>query len=253
MAIATSDRSTAELCRRRQRRRVALRIFGLVGGTCTPMIGKMSDLWGKRRMLLAGGLSFIAGALICALTSSWTLFLVGRALEAVAVSAPTVAYGLLRDILPRRYVPTAIGLVATGLGVTAFVAPLIGGWTPERSSWRSPFWLLLIFTVVMIVSLWLFVLESALRVHQRLDVVGAVLLSAGVGLVLLYLSNGAAWGWSRPTAWGWLAGGLALLTLFVLVERRAAEPIMEMLMRHGRTAATGGQPAGQGPDHRPEE
>jgi MFS family permease len=203
-------------------------IFGLVGGATTPIFGKMSDLWGKRRMMLISGASFAVGTLICALTSSWALFLVGRALEAVAISAPTVAYGLFRDILPRRYIPASIGVIATGLGMSALVAPLLGGWLLDHYSWRSLFWFLLIFVAVVVPLLVLVVPETPLRTNQRLDLGGAVLLAVGVGLVLLYLSNGANWGWGRPTAWGWLAGGIALLLAFVAVEKRSAQPIMDL-------------------------
>ncbi|MEZ0090121.1 MFS transporter [Streptacidiphilus sp. EB129] len=203
-------------------------IFGLVGGATTPIMGKMSDLWGKRRIMLVSGVSFAVGTLICALTSSWALFLVGRALEAVAISAPTVAYGLFRDILPRRYIPASIGVIATGLGMSALGAPLLGGWLLDHYSWRSLFWFLLIFIAVVMPLLVLVVPETPLRTHQRLDVTGALLLATGVGLVLLYLSNGATWGWGRPTAWGWLAGGVVLLLAFVAVERRTAEPIMDL-------------------------
>ncbi|MBC3841798.1 MFS transporter [Streptacidiphilus sp. 4-A2] len=203
-------------------------IFGLVGGATTPLFGKMSDLWGKRLMMLIAGASFTVGTLICALTSSWAFFLVGRALEAVAITAPTVAYGLFRDILPRRYIPASIGVIATGLGMSALFAPLLGGWLLDHYSWRSLFWFMLIFVLVMLPLLVLVVPESPLRSDQRLDVAGALLLAVGVGLVLLYLSNGASWGWGRPTAWGWLVGGLLLLVAFVLVERRTSQPIMDL-------------------------
>ena len=203
-------------------------IFGLVGGATTPLFGKMSDLWGKRLMMLVSGAAFAVGTLICALTGSWALFLVGRALEAVAISAPTVAYGLFRDILPRRYIPASIGVIATGLGMSALFAPLLGGWLLDHYSWRSLFWFMLIFVLVMVPLLYFLVPETPLRNEQRLDVIGALLLAVGVGLILLYLSNGATWGWGRPTAWGWLVGGLVLLVAFVIVERRSAQPIMDL-------------------------
>jgi len=203
-------------------------IFGLVGAATTPLFGKMSDLWGKRLMMLIAGGSFTVGTLICALTDSWALFLVGRALEAVAITAPTVAYGLFRDILPRRYIPASIGVIATGLGMSALFAPLLGGWLLDHYSWRSLFWFLLIFVLVMLPLLYFLVPESPLRSDQKLDVTGALLLATGVGFVLLYLSNGSTWGWGRPTAWGWMVGGLLLLVAFVMVERRTAQPIMDL-------------------------
>ncbi len=203
-------------------------IFGLVGAATTPIFGKMSDLWGKRLMMLIAGAFFAVGTLICALTSSWALFLVGRALEAVAISAPTVAYGLFRDILPRRYIPASIGVIATGLGMSALVAPLLGGWLLDHYSWRSLFWFLLIFVAVVVPLLVLLVPETPLRTHQRLDVGGALTLATGVGLVLVYLSNGATWGWGRPDSWGWAAGGVVLLLAFVAIERRTSQPIMDL-------------------------
>src|SRR5260221_5015231 len=76
-------------------------IFGLVGGASTPILGKLSDVYGKRNMLFAVGIAFAVGTLICATTHSWTLFLVGRGLEAVAIGAATIAYGLIIDLIPR--------------------------------------------------------------------------------------------------------------------------------------------------------
>ncbi|MEZ0069441.1 MFS family permease [Streptacidiphilus sp. MAP12-20] len=203
-------------------------IFGLVGGATTPIFGKMSDLWGKRRMMLISGVSFAVGTLICALTSTWWLFLVGRGLEAVAISAPTVAYGLFRDILPRRYIPASIGVIATGLGMSALFAPLLGGWLLDAFGWRSLFWFLLIFVGVMVPLMMWVVPETTLRSNQRLDVAGALLLGCGVGLVLVYLSNGAVWGWGRWNSVAYLVGGLLLLAAFLAVERVVSSPIMDM-------------------------
>ncbi|WP_042377952.1 MFS transporter [Streptacidiphilus melanogenes] len=202
-------------------------IFGLVGGATTPLLGKLSDLWGKRRTMLLTGVSFAVGTLVCALTHTWWVFLVGRALEAVAISAPTVAYGLFRDILPRRYIPAAIGVIATGLGMSALAAPLIGGSLVDAHGWRWLFWFLLIFVGVMVPLMWLVVPESTLRTRQRLDVGGALLLGGGVGLVLVYLSNGTTWGWGRLDSLGYLLGGLAMLVAFLLVERVVSQPIMD--------------------------
>lgn len=205
-------------------------IFGLVGAASSPLIGKMSDLWGKKRMLLTCGLFFVVGCAICAVTDSWTLFLVGRALQAVAIATAVIAYGLIRDLLPRRYIPLGIGVISTGFGFSAVVAPLLGGYLVDNHSWRAIFWVLLGYTVVMFPLVWVIVPESKLRVRERLDVFGALLLAVGVGLVLLYIDKGQDWGWGRPTAWAWLVAGLVLIAAFVVVERRSAQPIMDITL-----------------------
>jgi len=113
--------------------------FGLVGGIVTPIGGKLSDLIGKKTVMLAERRHFLIGTVICLVTSNWPLFLVGRALEAVAIVAPTIAYGLVRDLFPRRLVPIGIGMISTGFGLSALAAPLLSGWLLNHFSWRSMF------------------------------------------------------------------------------------------------------------------
>lgn len=206
----------------------AIIIFGLVGASASPLIGKMSDIWGKKRMFLVCGVLFMAGCAICAVTSSWTWFLVGRGLQAMAIATAVIAYGLIRDLLPRRYVPLGIGVTSTGLGFSALLAPIVGGWMVDNFSWRAIFWFLFGYTAVLFPLVMAIVPESRLRVRERLDVVGAVLLAAGAGLILLYLDKGGDWGWGRPTAWGWAAAGVVLIVLFVAIEFRSRQPIMNM-------------------------
>ncbi|MFE5948631.1 MFS transporter [Streptomyces sp. NPDC056480] len=203
-------------------------VFLLVGGSLTPIIGKMSDMWGKRRLLLAVGVAFFAGNLICAVTTSWPVFLIGRGVAALGYATPVLAFGLFRDILPRRYVPIAVGSVAGGFGLAALAAPLLGGWILDHYSWRWLFWSMMIFVAVVTPLFWLTVPESTLRLRQRLDFAGAALLASGVALVLLYLANGATWGWGSGTALACLFSGLLLLVAFVVTEHFVSDPIIDM-------------------------
>ncbi|NUS42745.1 MAG: MFS transporter [Mycobacteriaceae bacterium] len=206
----------------------AIIIFGIIGAASAPLIGKMSDIWGKKRMFLTCGALFLIGSVICALTNVWLLFLVGRGLQATAIATATISYGLIRDLMPRRYVPIGLGIASTGLGVSALLGPLIGGYITVHYSWRAIFWFLAGFTVLMLPLVAAIVPESTLRVRERLDIVGAALLAAGATLTLIYLDMGHEWGWGKPSTLVWLIGGLALLALFPVVEFRARQPIMDM-------------------------
>jgi MFS family permease len=171
---------------------------------------------------------FLIGTLVCALTSNWAVFLVGRGMEALCLGIPAVGYGIVRDLMPRRWIPVAIGLVATGLGVSAVVAPVVGGLLTEHYSWRSIFWFLVIFAIVTAGGLALLVPESPYRVRERFDWVGGLLLGAGVAGVLIYVSEGTSWGWGSLGNLGYLIGGLVLLALFLLWEGRISYPMMEL-------------------------
>jgi MFS family permease len=203
-------------------------IIGVVGGATIALISKMADLWGKKRLMLAASLVFLAGTVICALTSAWWLFLVGRGLEAVAIGMSALCYSLVRDIMPRSWVPISIGVIGTGIGVSAVAAPLIGGLLTDHYSWRAVFWFMAIFMVVVVPLFALFVPESRVRQRQRLDIVGALLIGGALGAILVYLSEGQSWGWTSPGCYAYLIGGLLALGVFLLWERASAAPVIDL-------------------------
>lgn len=206
----------------------AVIILGIVGASVTPLLTKASDIWGKKLVFLVCGLLFVIGCLICALTSDWTLFLIGRGISATGVASQFIAYGLVRDLMPRRYVPIGIGMIGAGVGFSGALAPIIGGLLIEHFSWRSMFWFLIAYTVVLTPLVMWLVPETRLKVRERIDVAGAGLLCGGALLTLLYLDNGQSWGWGKPSALVWLIVGLLLLVAFFVVESRISRPFMDM-------------------------
>jgi len=206
----------------------SLTILGVVGAATLPLCGKASDLWGKKRTLLVLAVFLAVGTLVCALTSNWAVFLVGRGLMATAFCMTSVAYGVVRDLIPRRLIPVALGIVATGLGASAVLAPVIGGLLTDHYSWRSIFWFLLIYLAVTGLLLIIVVPESPYRVRQRLDWLGSVLIGFGLAGVLIYVSEGTSWGWGLSSNLLYLIGGVVLLAVFLLWESRIANPLIEV-------------------------
>ncbi|MFE3262348.1 MFS transporter [Nocardia sp. NPDC059091] len=203
-------------------------VFGLIGASVAPVVGKLSDIWGKKKVFLSCGVVFALGCLITATTSSWPLFLIGRCLQSTAAALAIVAYGLIRDLLPHKYVPIGLGVSATGLGFSAVLGPILAGALVDNYSWRAMFWMLFVFVAAMTPLVMWVVPESRLRVAGRVDILGAALLSGGVAMLLLYVAKGHDWGWGAPVSLAWLCGGIAALVVFVVVERRSGTPIMDM-------------------------
>jgi MFS family permease len=201
--------------------------YAIVGGATVPVIGKLSDRVGKKKVILACLVVAMIGSAIDAATTSWALMLTGRALQAIAFPCIFVSYGLVRDLVPRRKLNMAIALAGGGTGVGAVLGPIAGGVLTDHFSWRSMFWFCVIWSAVTIVPLALFVPETRLRVRGRVDVVGAALLAAGVAGLLIYLSEGGSWGWTAASSVLWLVAGMLLIGLFAGWERFAAEPIMD--------------------------
>jgi MFS family permease len=206
----------------------AVIITGIIGAAATPLLGKLSDMWGKKRVYLVCGLVFTIGALIDAVTSNWWAFLGGRGLQAVSAAMLVLSYGLVRDLLPRKYLPLGLGVVAGGVGVSGLFGPVIAGALVDHYDWRALFWFLVGYGAVVSVLFALVVPESKLRGWHFIQPLGILSLSAGVFCILLYLSKGQDWGWGRITALAWVIVGLVLVALFVLIESRSSNPVMDI-------------------------
>ena len=205
----------------------SITILTVTGAATMALVGKAGDLLGKKRILLILGAAAAIGTLVCCVTSSWALFLVGRGITGVSLGIAVLNLALIRDLMPRRWIPVAVGLVGTGFAVSAILGPIVAGLLTDHYSWRSAYWFLLIYTVVMIPLLAAFVPESPVRARARLDIPGAILIGGGVGGVLVYLSEGTTWGWSNAAGLGYLIGGLVCLAACLAWELRATSPMLD--------------------------
>lgn len=205
-----------------------LTILGVVSGGTIALVTKMADLWGKKKLILIAAVVFWVGTIICAFTSSWPLFLVGRGMEAIAIGLSALCYSIVRDVMPRAWVPVTIGFIGTGIGISGVAAPLIGGLLTLHYSWRSVFWFMVIYMVVAVPLFAFAIPETKVRLKAKLDYVGAIGLGAGVAGVLVYLSEGQSWGWGTLSALGYLIAGLVILALFVVWESRISDPLIDL-------------------------
>jgi MFS family permease len=206
----------------------AITILGVGGGATIAFIGKSGDLYGKKRTLLVISLIFTVGTILCALTTSWPLFLVGRGLASVSFGMNVVTYSIVRDIMPRRWIPICVGILGAGIGMSGILGPLIGGVLNDHFGWQGIFWFLVIYMAVMIPLFVLHVPESPVRAKQRLDVIGGLLLGVSIAVTLIYLSEGEGWGWGNISALAYLIGGVVGLVAFVLWEKWTPNPMIEL-------------------------
>ncbi|MEV3971256.1 MFS transporter [Streptomyces sp. NPDC050698] len=209
----------------------------LVGGVAGPVMSKFGDIYGKKKVMVVGALAAVAGGFIAALAPNYPTLLAGRALQGLMLPLATLSYSLMRDILPKRWLALAASLTVGGTGVVTISAPFIAGYFVDHHGFRSVFWLLAILSVIAVVGL-LAVPESQVRARSRLDWTGVALLGTGVGLVLLGLSEAASWTWSSPKTLGCIFGGLAALLVWVVVERRTPEPLVDMRLISRRPVLT---------------
>ncbi len=209
-------------------------IVTLAGATLMPLIGKISDKVGKKRVIMALACVFVLGSLISAIAPSFELMLVGRAAQGALVGIVALSYSLVRDVMPRDFVPIALGVVATGIGMSAVAGPFIAGWLIDGFGFRSVFWFLAVYVVALIPLYAVVVPESPVRADRPVDYPGTVLLGPGVAVLLVGISKGSAWGWSSATTVALLATGVLMLALFVVRQRTAVHPLIDFSILFGR-------------------
>jgi EmrB/QacA subfamily drug resistance transporter len=215
-----------------------LSAFLLAASVATGLLGRIGDMFGKRRTLLAALGVAALGTLISGLAGSLGVLLAGRVLQGLGAATIPLALGIVRDTFPRERVPVAVGWISAMFGIGFGVGLVAAGVVVDALGWRSIFWLGLAVTVAGIVAVRAVVPESPTRSPGRVDAVGALLLSAGLVAVLLAVSQGRAWGWGSAPTVVLLVGGVLLLVAFAAAEGRIQQPLVDVRLLRRRPILT---------------
>jgi MFS family permease len=201
----------------------------LVGAVAVPVFGRLGDLYGKRLMLLTAAVALFAGSLVCALSDTLGWLIVGRAITGFSVAAIPLGISLIGSVLPAQRAGSAIALVSATLGIGGALGLPLAALVAENADYHALFWICVAGGAVAFVGIRLAVEEPPRVATGRLDVGGTVLLAAALVSLLLPLAQATRWGWGDVKTIGLLAAAAVLLVVFVLVERRVASPLVDMV------------------------
>ncbi|MFG2827268.1 MFS transporter [Streptomyces sp. NPDC048434] len=200
----------------------------LAGAVSTPIMGRLGDLYGKRRMLLTSLAVMVVGSLICGFTSDLLTMIVGRALQGFAMGAIPLGIGIMRDELPRERLGSAMGLMSSSIGVGGGLALPAAALVAQHADWHALFFGAAGLGVLSMLLTFLVVPESAVRAQGRFDVAGALGLSAGLVALLLPITKGSDWGWGSPTTLGLFGVAALILVLWGVMELRMSHPLVDL-------------------------
>jgi EmrB/QacA subfamily drug resistance transporter len=200
----------------------------LAAAVATPVVGRLGDMFGKRRMLLVSVMLLVTGSVLCALSDSLVPMIVGRAVQGLASAVVPLGISIMRDELPTERLAGATALMSASLGVGGALGLPTAALIADHFDWHVLFWSSAGMGAVALVLVLVFVPESKVRSGGRFDVVGGLGMAAGLVSLLLAVSKGADWGWTSATTLGLFAAAVVVLLAWGFFELRTSEPLVDL-------------------------
>ena len=205
----------------------------------TPIVGRLADLVGRRRMLVITMAAVVVGSVIAATTLNFAFFLVGRVLQGCASALYPIIMSTAQHRLSGRRMTSAVSTLSVIMGAAGAVGLGLAGVIGGGSDYRPIFWFPVVIGAVAVfaASVWLPPDDAAHR--GAVDVTGCLLLAAGLVLLLLPLSQGSRWGFGSTRVVICLIGCAVVVGMFTVVEQRVRRPIVPLAyVRHRGIATT---------------
>jgi len=198
-------------------------------------LGKVGDLLGRKRIYLIGSILFTLGLGLCALSQNIGQLILFRIIQGVgAAMTVAMAYAIVTNTFGEQDRGKAIGILGTAVGIGLMSGPALGGFFLDSFGWRSIFYLRLPLSFLAVVLS--FVVLRNDSPPERIggfDIWGSLTLFGGLAGLLFSINQGQVRGWSTPFVLAFLTGSLVLLFIFIIIESRLKQPILELsIFRH---------------------
>lgn len=201
-----------------------------------PIYGKLGDLLGRKSIFLGALTVFLVGSVVGGLAQDMTGLIVGRAIQGLGGGGLMIlSQAIIADVVPVRQRSKYMGAMGAVFGISTVVGPLLGGWFTESIGWRWAFWINIPIGLAAIVCAAVFLKLPRHHVKVRLDVAGIASMAVAVtSIILVSTWGGNEYDWTSPQILGLGAVAVVASVLFVLAERRAAEPIIPLHLFRSR-------------------
>ncbi|SEP25698.1 MFS transporter [Trujillonella endophytica] len=196
----------------------------------TPILGRLGDMVGKKRVLVGALVAVAVGSAIAALATTLPVMVLARVVQGVGGGVIPLAFGVIRDEFPPSRVPGAIGTISSLMAVGGGIGTIVAGPIVDGLGYEWLFWLPCLAVAAAAVGAHLVIPESRTRTGGSINLVAALLLSSWLVCLLLALTQAPKWGWGSPTVVAMLIGGVVLLVVWITVETRARQPLIDMRM-----------------------
>lgn len=206
----------------------------------TPIFGKLSDMYGRKRFFLFGVITFLIGSILCGMAGSIVQLSIYQAIQGIGGGAlMPIAFTIIYDIFPVEKRGKMTGLMGAVFGTSSIFGPLLGASITDTLGWNWVFYINVPIGLVALILIVIFYKESLSHAKQQIDWSGAFTLVGAVVCLMFALElGGAKYAWDSAVIIGLFAGFAVLFVIFLLAETKAKEPIISFGMFRNRLYAT---------------
>jgi EmrB/QacA subfamily drug resistance transporter len=197
---------------------------------CTPILGRLGDMWGKKRFLVVALVGSALGGVVAGFAHQIGMLILARAIQGLGGGVLPLSFSILRDEHPPEKLASAIGVLAALVAVGSGLGTVLGGPIASALNYHWLFWLPAIVMFGAVVAAEVVIPESGLRSPGRIRWSAVLLLSGWLVALLVGVSNGPSWGWTSPQVLGLFAMAAVLAVGWVAVESSSANPLVDLKM-----------------------
>ena len=213
-------------------------IYLLASTVTVPIYGKLSDMYGRKPLLLTGVSLFLIGSVLAGLSQTIEQLIIFRGIQGLGAGALfPIALATIGDLYSPKERGRYQGLFGAVFGLASLIGPALGGWLTDTFSWHLIFYVNLPIGLISIAIILIELPTIKGRANQKIDFLGALVFAAGIIPVLIGLTNVQTNAFATPEVAGLISLGLVLLGLFLFIEAKVKEPIIPLELFRNRTFA----------------
>jgi MFS family permease len=214
--------------------------FLVVGSSLAPLFGRLGDAYGKRRIFLVSLSFYIIGVGAAGFSPNIYFLLASRALQGIGFAIVPLSLAIVIDVFPREKIAFAQGIISATFAIGATAGLVIGSYVTQTLGWPYAFHTALVLSLALFVVVAKVIRQDSPRSEAKVDYLGAIVLMAGIALILVYITQAPSSGWLSLEQMTILIPGLALIVFFfAYLERHRQHPLMQLGLLRDRNVLVG--------------